>query len=203
MCPANAHESTCSIPISCCNAIGSKLHDRRKIGCPVHQRHGPSNESRPYAVGPSVEFRLPAGFAVEASAIYRRIGRTYWFNFSTQTDAVGLLINRTRGNSWEFPVIGKYYFGRQIAVGPVWRRRDSISYQRFPQRRIEVGGNLAAAGSSPGVPLRARNGRHGSGGRSLPCGKSRDLARGALYTMGQSGKLNQKNNVGLFVGFGF
>jgi hypothetical protein len=32
------------------------------------------DESRPYTIGPSVEFRLPVGFAVEIDALYRRLG---------------------------------------------------------------------------------------------------------------------------------
>ncbi len=41
----------------------------------------PYAESRPYAIGPTVEVRLPAGFAIEASALYRRLGQTTAFNY--------------------------------------------------------------------------------------------------------------------------
>jgi hypothetical protein len=34
------------------------------------------DESKPYAVGGSVEIRLPAQFAIEAGALYERIGQT-------------------------------------------------------------------------------------------------------------------------------
>jgi hypothetical protein len=34
------------------------------------------DESRPYIIGPSLEVRLPAGFAIEADGLYQRIGST-------------------------------------------------------------------------------------------------------------------------------
>jgi hypothetical protein len=67
------------------------------------------DESRPYVIGPSVEIRLPAGFAVEVDALYQRIGSTSTFVFLNGT-AVSSFINRQRGNYWQFPLLGKYYF---------------------------------------------------------------------------------------------
>ncbi len=40
------------------------------------------DESCPYIVGPSIEFRLPAGFAIEAAALYERLGTSASFRFS-------------------------------------------------------------------------------------------------------------------------
>ncbi len=80
-----------------------------KIGVPFTDPMGPYGESRPVTFGPSVEVRLPAGFAIEASALYRRIGRTVAYN-AFPPDFPTSLINRIRGNSWEWPLIGKYYF---------------------------------------------------------------------------------------------
>lgn len=36
----------------------------------------PESESRPYLVGPTVEVRLPGNFAIEADALYQRIGNS-------------------------------------------------------------------------------------------------------------------------------
>ena len=56
-----------------------------------------------YIVGPTVELRLPAGFGVEADALYRRFN--YDFNL------VDIFTNnRTSGNAWEFPILLKYRF---------------------------------------------------------------------------------------------
>ena len=56
-----------------------------------------------YIIGPSVELRLPAGFGLEADALYRRFN----YDFSL----VDLFTNnRTTGNAWEFPILVKYRF---------------------------------------------------------------------------------------------
>jgi hypothetical protein len=80
-----------------------------KGGIPIGGTIGQQDESRPYIVGPSVEVRLPAGFAIEVDALYRRIGNTTAFSF-TQGDISSSFVNRERGNYWQFPVLGKYYF---------------------------------------------------------------------------------------------
>lgn len=66
------------------------------------------DESRNYVVGGSVEVRLPAGFAVEADALYQRLRGTT--SLLTSDPAVSTFIARERGNSWEFPAYVKYYF---------------------------------------------------------------------------------------------
>ncbi len=71
------------------------------------------DESRSYFIGPSVEFRLPANFAIEADGIYRRLGNSFSYqlteisSISSTSSSVEL---RTRGNVWQIPVLGKYYF---------------------------------------------------------------------------------------------
>src|SRR3954447_13630989 len=79
-----------------------------KIGVPFADPMGRYGESRPYTFGPTVEVRLPAGFAIEGSALYRRLGSTAALNCGPA--ASSHIVNRARGNAWEFPVIGKYYF---------------------------------------------------------------------------------------------
>ncbi len=77
-----------------------------------------SDQSRIYDVGGSIEFRLPAGFAVEADALYQRVGYSYGLisinnGAFTAGDAF-----RERANLWEFPLLGKYYFR---SSGAAWR----------------------------------------------------------------------------------
>ena len=67
------------------------------------------DESRPYIVGGSVELHLPAQFAIEADALYQRIGDTSIF-FSINGPVSNSFTTRERGNSWEFPLLVKYYF---------------------------------------------------------------------------------------------
>jgi hypothetical protein len=77
-----------------------------------------SDESRIYDVGGSVEFRLPAGFAVEADALYQRVGYSNgFFTLNGGTIATGNAF-RERANLWEFPLLGKYYFRSSDAA---WR----------------------------------------------------------------------------------
>ena len=86
-----------------------------KGGVPFLDAAQRNDESRPYLVGPSIEFRLPAGFALEVDALYQRIGNSAFFSFSESVisaplQTVSVFHDRLRGNSWEFPVLGKYYF---------------------------------------------------------------------------------------------
>jgi OmpW family len=92
-----------------------------------------NDESRIYDVGPSVEVRLPAGFAVEADALYQRVGYSQAFiNFVQTSPGVyqsqGVYEYRERGNQWEFPLLGKYYFRPRseswnpfVGIGPSFR----------------------------------------------------------------------------------
>src|SRR4051794_27101617 len=54
------------------------------------------NESPPYVVGGSVEVRLPAGFALEADALYRRLGTSSSFFLSPSTGNGGYYFVRER-----------------------------------------------------------------------------------------------------------
>ena len=113
------------------------------------------DQSRPYTVGPSVEFALPARFAVEANALYSRFG-------SSLLPAVSSA-NRMRGNSWEFPVLGKYYFSERsssiqpfaaagVAFRQIWldESNDSRLGRRVDSTDVAVGAVVAG-----GVALKA------------------------------------------------
>jgi hypothetical protein len=110
--------------------FGQTLSIGVKAGVPLidsTSTHRPfdHDESRPYVVGPTVELKLPAGFAIEASGLYRRVGNTTSYGLFNNPFS---LLNRVRGNSWEFPLVGKYYFwpraaGLQPFVGTGWALR--------------------------------------------------------------------------------
>jgi hypothetical protein len=55
--------------------------------------------------------KLPAGFAIEADALYQRIGNDTGYYPGNNSNAI--VLNRTRGNSWQFPILAKYYFNRR------------------------------------------------------------------------------------------
>lgn len=76
-------------------------------------RHKP-DESRNYTVGPTVEFKLPAKFAIETGFLYKRIGSSAGLLFGNGSGTV----YRSRGNSFEIPVVGKYYIRRSAGWSP-------------------------------------------------------------------------------------
>ena len=85
------------------------------------------DESKRYTVGPSIELALPAGFAIEADALYQRLGSSSTLQVAIPVTApapgdtvVGgfPLTNRQRSNAWEFPLLGKYYFHSRSGLQP-------------------------------------------------------------------------------------
>jgi hypothetical protein len=115
----------------------------------VDRTTGHSDESRPYIIGPSIEFRLPAGFAIEVSALYQRIGGTTNFQSSTLLGSAGYGVtyfnDRLRGNSWQFPVLGKYYFRQrarswQPFLGTGWAFRAVGLHQSINETLIDANG---------------------------------------------------------------
>jgi hypothetical protein len=124
-----------------------------------------------FLVGPSLEFRLPAHFAVEVSALYSRIGSDYAFNF-TDGIATTSVKGRARGNSFEFPILGKYYFGGErkrtrafVGTGYSFRTvwfKDQSSYSSSANLQNAVPGSSSSRGplevgalASAGVRVRA------------------------------------------------
>lgn len=100
-------------------------------------------------VGPSVEVRLPAGFALEADALYQRIGNTSSFALIDSFIGTGVAgttgeTTRTRANVWEFPLLGKYYFRRNSAwqpfVGTGWAFRFGEIHESGNGTIVNTGG---------------------------------------------------------------
>lgn len=114
---------------------------------------GNHDESRIYIVGPSVEVRLPAGFAIEADGLYQRLGNTIHYQLLTAigsfgSEAVGLT-NRLRANMWQFPVLGKYYFrhdstGWQPFIGSGWAFRFAEVHQAGVETTVDGAGVLSS-----------------------------------------------------------
>ncbi len=105
-----------------------------KGGVALIDQAGNSDESRPYIVGPSIEVHLFGGFAVEADALYQRLGASSIFSaFSllagSPISLAGAPISyeaaRQRGNAWEFPLLGKYYFRARTSA---WRPYLATGY---------------------------------------------------------------------------
>ena len=84
-----------------------------------------AGESKRYLIGPSVEARFFDGkVGIELDAIYRRFGNSFVGGFGpppaeyTGPPPLASYSVRTRTNSWEFPLIGKFYFRDEDAS---WR----------------------------------------------------------------------------------
>lgn len=61
-----------------------------------------TSTSTRFIVGPTIELHLPAGFGVEADALYRH------FNYRASANLVDALVNANASNGWEFPLLVKY-----------------------------------------------------------------------------------------------
>jgi outer membrane protein W len=66
-----------------------------------------------YLLGPTIELKLPRGFAVEADVLYRRLN--YQTAGTTATAAGAGLVT---SNDWEFPLLLKYRFAGKKFVRP-------------------------------------------------------------------------------------
>jgi hypothetical protein len=96
-----------------------------------------------------------AGFAIEVDALYRRIGDTFQFGIPSfispgtgiiSLSAVGSYIDRQRGNYWEFPVLGKYYFRPRTTAwqpffGTGWALRTVGFHEDISETVIDANGN--------------------------------------------------------------
>ena len=127
------------------------------------------DESPVYTVGAAFEVSLGDHFAAEVNGLYGRFGYSSVSEFlvSTEPYPVGTgvleayLLSRTRANSVEFPILGKYYFGRRNPRGRFfadtgcsfqrsWISGTSGVEQVGPDSGVEVaihGGNV------PGPPI--------------------------------------------------
>ena|SRR5690349_4853964 len=72
------------------------------------------SDSKNYVIGPTVELKLPAGFAIEADALYRPL------NVTTQTTVIprSPTLLSVDVLSMEFPILAKYHFLHTPVVKP-------------------------------------------------------------------------------------
>ena len=108
-------------------ASGQSLHGGLKAGVPFTPyfetgaaggRNGGavySAATRRYTFGASGELRLSGAFGFEADALYHRMGYVGIVNFtSSASGAVDDTAIDVKGNSWDFPLMAKYRFGRVV-----------------------------------------------------------------------------------------
>ncbi len=182
---------------------------------------GGQNESRLYLVGPSVEVRLPAGFAIEASALYRRIGNTARFGLlginldpanPMPTGAQGPIAvaysRRERGNSWEFPLLGKYYFrqrvrGWQPFVGTGYAFRTVGFHSDSTQTNIDPSGVVHTFPIKNDLRSQLGIGATVAAGFRFRTGRVSMLPEVRYTRWGNSDGLNRKNALGLLLGISF
>ncbi len=90
-------------------------------GVPLTEGMPAQDESRRYTVGPAIEAGFGEHFAVEFNALYKRLGYKTPLSESLLYSSyllgipVDLLMSTTRFHSWEFPILGKYYFGSRAS----------------------------------------------------------------------------------------
>jgi opacity protein-like surface antigen len=61
-----------------------------------------SSTSTRFIIGPTIELHLPAGFGLEADAVYRH------FDYRASVNLIDSLANLGASNGWEFPLLLKY-----------------------------------------------------------------------------------------------
>ena len=106
---------------------GQDIHAGLKLGVPFTQYfetgtagslHGSADYSaatRRYTLGASGEWRLTNAFGFEVDALYHRMGYVGLVNYFDSAN--GNFSNSAidvNGDSWDFPVIAKYRFGRVV-----------------------------------------------------------------------------------------
>jgi len=107
---------------------------------------GDFSHPKRYIFGVTGELRLPFGLAIEVDALYRRM--TY-----DATVVVGgnTVILNTAANTWEFPLLAKYRFGKHIArpfvdAGVAWNTLHGLTQS---VRSAVTGGTLSPIISNP------------------------------------------------------
>ena len=201
-------------------ANGLTLHGQAvslgvKAGVPLTDPAFGQDESRPYIIGPSVEVRLPAGFAVEASALYQRIGNSASFaplgTILSGVNFVPLSLtsfsNQTRANSWEFPLLGKYYFQRHRAwqpfVGTGWSLRTVSVHTRGTETTTDASGVASTFSFSNNYRLGLNVGAVAAAGVRLHAGRLAILPEFRYTRWGDNNNLIRKNDVRFLLGVSF
>jgi len=99
-----------------------------------------------YIFGVSGEVRLPFGFGIEVDALYRRMS----YDATVTTGGNTVFLN-TAANTWEFPLLAKYRFGKHIArpfvdAGVAWNSLHGLTQS---VRSAVTGGTISPITSNP------------------------------------------------------
>jgi hypothetical protein len=169
---------------------------------------GGSDASQWIQFGPSVELKLPAGFAFEVDALYQRVGYNQSFIGSRpDLNTTTMTTYNVRGNDWQFPLLGKYYFrpsrGVQpyLAGGAVFGNTGSTLSGN--SATIASGANLITVSPFQGLDShRTNTGATAAAGARFKWGRI-GLLPEVRYTHWGNAYLRQKNVVTLLMGFQF
>jgi hypothetical protein len=179
-----------------------------KVGAPFTDPGGSLMTSRPYLVGPAVEFRLPSSFAVDVSAVYHHVRETDLVFTSVEAGTTSTTEYRTRASSWEFPVIGKRYFhlhssrwqpyaGAGLALRTIGARYDGATTVTSASNLIATPFHIQ---SRPGVGLGATF----AAGVRIHAGRRLNLLPELRYTRWPGREAGiARNDVGVTLGFRF
>jgi hypothetical protein len=169
---------------------------------------GAGDESRRYIVGPSVEVKLFGRFAVEADALYQRLGDTTVFRDLFGSVSL-LLVNRERANSWEFPLLAKYYFrprtaGWQPFAGTGYAFRTTWFHSDGTSASIDANGAEHSSTFHDGFRSTLGVGASAVAGVRFQRGRLAFLPQVRYTRWGDSfGSLTKRNEVGLLLGVTF
>jgi Outer membrane protein beta-barrel domain len=172
-----------------------------------------SDDSHRYIVGPSVEVRLPKGFAVEADALYQRVGSSFTYasilsgtNLAPFYPYASSGVSRTVGSMWQFPLIGKYYFNRSskfqpfAGLGPELR---TTGWHTDGSAVIVSGPSTTPVTSSGSSESRSNNvGAAAMAGMRLQIGRLKLSPQFRFTRWSQQGSL-RRNEAGLMLGIHF
>src|SRR5205085_6478436 len=106
--------------LSAASALAQPIGIGIKAGVPLTSQFSDvanfNSDTKRYIVGPMIELRLPAGFAIEGDALYTNT------DFSGPLQAASSIVTSVvNTNSWEFPVLLKKKFGANtpgVAIRP-------------------------------------------------------------------------------------
>jgi hypothetical protein len=107
-----------------------------------------SSGSRSFIIGPSLEVRLPIGFAIEADALYRqmnvRMQQSIFYSYSSFLfTSIGPTI-ASHVDTWEFPILAKYRFSLPfvkpyVEAGPAFRATSASFAEHMSGRGVTAG----------------------------------------------------------------
>jgi opacity protein-like surface antigen len=101
-----------------------------------------------YIVGATGELRLPFGLGIELDVLYRH------FNYQSTQQITNLLTSgNTTGNAFEFPLMGKYHFGKKVVspfvdAGVSWDTLQGLT-QTVTSTVLGATGSSSSSTSSP------------------------------------------------------